>query len=44
LKTNNATANKLSTDYLSFALTNETLARNAFTQANNISSSNSGFG
>jgi hypothetical protein len=40
LKTNNVTANKLSTDYLSFALTNETIARSAFSQANN--SSNSG--
>src|SRR5690242_2547195 len=39
LKTNNVTANKLSTDYLSFALTNETIARNAFAQANNNSNS-----
>ena len=44
LKTNNATANKLSTDYLSFALINETLARNAFTQANNISNNGGGVG
>ncbi len=39
LKTNNSTANKLSTDYLSSALTFETIARNAFTAANNGSSS-----
>ena len=38
LKTNNSTANKLSTDYLSSALTFETIARNAFTAANNGSS------
>ena len=38
LKTNNSTANKLSIDYLSSALTFETIARNAFTAANNGSS------
>ena len=37
LKTNNSTANKLSNDYLSFALINETIARDAYTQANNNS-------
>jgi hypothetical protein len=42
LKTNNATANKLSTDYLSLALSFETMARNDFTLAiNNNSSANS---
>jgi hypothetical protein len=35
LKTNNSTANKLSNDYLSLSLTFETIARNAFTAANN---------
>jgi hypothetical protein len=38
LKTNNSTANKLSTDYLSSALTFETIARNAYDEANNNSS------
>lgn len=35
LKTNNSTANKMSNDYLSSALTFETIARNDFTAANN---------
>jgi len=38
LKTNNSTANKMSNDYLSSALTFETIARNDFTAANNGSS------
>ncbi len=38
LKTNNSTANNLSNDYLSSALTFETIARNAYTAANNGSS------
>ena len=37
LKTNNSTANKLSNDYLSAALNYETIARSAFTEANNSS-------
>ena len=36
LKTNNSTANKLSNEYLTAALNYETIARNAFTQANSI--------
>jgi hypothetical protein len=39
LKTNNSTTNKLSNDYLSFALSYETMARNAFVEANNNNSS-----
>ena len=39
LKTNNSTANKLSNDYLSFALRYETMTRNAFVEANNNNSS-----
>ncbi len=39
LKTNNSTANKLSNDFLSFALNYETMARNAFVEANNNNSS-----
>jgi hypothetical protein len=39
LKTNNSTANKLSNDYLSFALSYETMTRNAFVEANNNDSS-----
>jgi hypothetical protein len=37
LKTNNSTANKLSNENLTAALNYETIARNAFTQANNSS-------
>ncbi len=37
LKTKNSTANKLSNDYLSAALKYETIARTAFTEANNSS-------
>jgi hypothetical protein len=37
LKTKNSTANKLSNDYLSAALNYETIARTAFTEANNSS-------
>ncbi len=37
LKTNNSTANKLSNDNLSAALNYETIARNAFVEANNNS-------
>ena len=35
LMTNNSTANELSNDYLSEALNDETIARNAFTAAVN---------
>ena len=38
LKTNNSTANNLSIDYLSLSLTFETIARNAYDEANNNSS------
>ncbi|MGN6614802.1 MAG: hypothetical protein ACTHKC_07140 [Candidatus Nitrosocosmicus sp.] len=40
LKSNSAIANKLSTDFLSLALSFETTARNAFAQITNSSSSN----
>lgn len=40
LKSNSAIANKLSTDFLSLALTFETTARNAFAQITSSSSSN----